>query len=270
MTRIKRKTLAALLLVVLMAAAAIAINLTTVGSASAIPNTDVPQITVLTHGLGGNAAHWSSTNGTGTAFAQDNDSLLQKLSTKAGGANLYRAATSGGNSPSYTLYADYGNTTATINSVSKHIIIVFESGSAGASNAVVYSEFRHMLNSVIARVQSLAGRAPKVNLIGHSRGGITNLLYALDYPENVHSMISLGTPFFGSDAAVSFGELVFGSSAGLTDINNASLYNSYYQRWVSGYESKYKNINSIAIGGDSAESSMPLRSACGNRRLATS
>ena len=94
------------------------------------------------------------------------------------------------------------------------------------------------------------GLNPKVNLIGHSRGGITNLIYALEYPQRVHSMISIGTPFFGSDAAESFGELIFPNAAGgIEDICDPEVYNGYYDDWNDGYESKYKNINSIAIAG---------------------
>lgn len=36
---------------------------------------------------------------------------------------------------------------------------------------------------------------------------------------------------------------------GINSIIDADTYNGYYNRWTSGYESKYKYINSIAIGG---------------------
>lgn len=175
---------------------------------------------------------------------------MDKLRLKGNDAYIFRAEGTGGNTPDYNLYSYYSNTEVTIQDASKHIIIVFESkDNSTASNAVVYSEFKYMLNAVIERVKTLnGGVTPKVNLIGHSRGGITNLQYALDHPENVHTMISIGTPYFGSVAAEKFGTLILSASDGLQDIINPQLYNSYYQRWTDGYESKYKNINSIAIG----------------------
>ena len=161
MTKVKQKLIAIVLLVVLTASVMITVNLTTLTSASADSGyKELPQITVLTHGLGGNAAHWSSSDGMGGQFAEDenNDSLIQKLSTKAGGANIYRAETSGGDTanPSYTLYSNYDNTTDNDEndngciSISQHIIIVFESLSPGVSNDVVYNEFKNMLDAVVA------------------------------------------------------------------------------------------------------------------------
>ena len=59
---------------------------------------EIPQITVLTHGLSSSASYWSNPNGNGAeTFAEDTDSLIYKLSEKAGGAYIYRAETSGGN-----------------------------------------------------------------------------------------------------------------------------------------------------------------------------
>lgn len=101
------------------------------------------------------------------------------------------------------LYENYSTNIVTITDVSKHIIIVFDSKSSGESNEVVYHEFENMLNDVIARVESLnpGNKKPKINLIGHSRGGLTNLEYALDYPEYVDSLISIGTPYFSAPVA---------------------------------------------------------------------
>ena len=252
-TKAKQRFTTIILIIVLAALASITIGLGTLMTAKAAIYTGAPQITVLTHGLGGRAKHWSSADGLGVTFAEDSDSLLYKLSEKAGGAKIYRAETRGGNysDPKYTLYENYGETVADINSVSKHIIIVFDSSNSTKSNDTVYVEFKYMLNDIIARVKELnpGKQSPKVNLIGHSRGGITNLQYALDYPQNVDSLISIGTPYFGSSAAESFGNILFGSSLGLDDICNESIYDGYYQRWTTGYESKYKDINSIAIGG---------------------
>ncbi len=253
LTNTKKRLVAIIVMIVIAATTLFTVKFSLTASAYAEPGyMEIPQITVLTSGLGGNAGHWSNKNGLGGEFAQDDDSLVTKLSYNAGGAFIYRAHTANGdsNSPTYTFYEGYGTNEKDINSVSKHIIIVFDSENSDKSNAVVYNEFKNMLKYVVARVKSLNnGKNPKVNLIGHSRGGITNLQYALDYPQNVDSLISIGTPYFGSEPAKSFGKLIVGESDGLNDIVNETVYNEYYKRWSEGYESKYKNINSIAIGG---------------------
>ena len=268
----RQRSIAIILAIVFIASAIVAINFAVPNKkALAVENDefmDTPQITVLTHGLGGGASHWSNTNGSGNNnFVEDADSLIYKLSEKAGGAYIYRAETNTATdandekhetySTSYTLYENYSKNSVTISDVSKHIIIVFDSKSSGESNEVVYHEFENMLNDVIARVKSLnpGNKKPKINLIGHSRGGLTNLEYALDHPEYVDSLISIGTPYFGAPVAeiavgIDFIKAKLTSNLnGINSIIDADTYNGYYNRWTSGYESKYKYINSIAIGG---------------------
>ena len=256
-TKVTQRAIAMALIIALITSIAITVNLFDFGNiALATENTEfmnIPQITVFTHGLSSRASYWSNPNGSGAdVFAEDQDSLVYKLSEKAGGADIYRAETKEGDigSPDYTLYSGYGDIEVDIDDISKHIIIVFDSQSSEESNDVVYAEFKNMLLDVINRVASLnpGNKKPKVNLIGHSRGGITNLQFALDYPEYVDSMISIGTPYFGSPLAEFAAPILFDVSEGLTDICDETVYNEYYERWNTGYESKYKEINSIAIG----------------------
>ena len=143
----RQRFVAIILAIVFIASAIVAINFAVQNKkALAVENDefmDTPQITVLTHGLGGGASHWSTANGTGSGgFAEDTDSLVYKLSEKAGGAYIYRAETNTATdandekhetySTSYTLYENYStNPAATdkcdcITDVSKHIIIVFD------------------------------------------------------------------------------------------------------------------------------------------------
>ena len=57
-----------------------------------------------------------------------------------------------------------------------------------------------MLSKIVYDVKFLnGGELPKINLIGHSRGGLTNLQYALDHPDLVAGLYSMGTPYFGTD-----------------------------------------------------------------------
>ncbi|MBR2322821.1 MAG: alpha/beta fold hydrolase [Clostridia bacterium] len=114
----------------------------------------------------------------------------------------------------------------------------------------MYEEFNYMLSKIVYDVKQLNnGVLPKINLIGHSRGGITNLMYALDHPDMVASMFSIGTPFFGSDSAsTEFGEM-FSGGDGLTDIVNRTVFTSYFHRWNDNYTRLYSNINVHALGG---------------------
>ena len=240
-----------------------------VSEQGAIPNAVVTEgnasITVLTHGLSGSALHWSNKNG---KFAPKDYSIIAKLSqayyNRTGKtANVYWAkmesATSfklipliQSNVDEEGIYDDEGSAVQYIQDATKHIIIVFESSgvASNGSNQQVYSEFNYMLSKIVYDVKCLNnGVLPKVNLIGHSRGGITNLQYALDHPALVESMYAIGTPFFGSSsAATMFGEM-FTEGVGREDIINRQLYSSYYERWNAGFTSYYSNINVHALGG---------------------
>jgi pimeloyl-ACP methyl ester carboxylesterase len=227
-----------------------------------------PQITVLTHGLGADASAWSND---GASFAKDNDSILSKLDTLAGGASLYWAKMVERNpSDSFYLYdlneqihePDYDKdfNVQKINDISKHIVVVFEAYApdyhvATGSNDAVYAEFEYMLNKICYDVWLLNGKLfPKINLIGHSRGGLTNLQYALNYPNLVDSVFSLGTPYFGSrsfDFAKAY-NISFGmdfNEQGYIDIGDKSLQDKYFNEWNNNYDSKYKHINYHALGG---------------------
>ena len=138
-----------------------------------------------------------------------------------------------------------------ITDISKHIIIVFQSSMPKEYNYKVYEEFNYMLSKIVYDVKQLNdGELPKINLIGHSRGGLTNLEYVLDHPRMVDSVFSLGTPYFGSDtASTELGKKFAKDSNGLDDIIDRNIYLSYFNRWNNGYSSLYSNINYHALGG---------------------
>ena len=238
-----------------------------------------PQITVLTPGLGGTAAHWSNAypdvhkNEKGedvTYFAYSEDSIIHQLYMKAGGdayvywAKMYNAENFNlydiikvddeTYKEDYEKYEDNLTEVVQIEDVSKPIIIVFESSNPVGGNDEVYYELNYMLSKVVYDVSlHNPGKAlPKVNLIGHSRGGITNLQYALDHPDLVDKLISLGTPYLGSEESLAFGEMILGWSEGLEDINTLSLTDGYLERWNSNYEWLYSDIDVTAIGAISS------------------
>ena len=242
-----------------------------------------PQITVFTHGIAdfNGASHWSNTypetfderdKGEQTHFAYDTDSLIHKLSEKAGGADIYWAKVNDGNTD-FDLYniggenivlygqdyymAEYEHklvSTVITNSVN-HIIIVFEASNGEDENDIVYDSFKMVMEDITEQVASL-NRAmrpdltgelkPRINLIGHSRGGMINLAYTLDHPEQADSLVSIGTPYFGS-WLYPIGKL-FMSSEALDDCCTEDKYMSYYERWNANRE-VYDSIRPVAIGG---------------------
>lgn len=226
---------------------------------------DHAQITVLTHGLKSNAGTWSNKFAAtlkNDSFAFDKDSLISKMVEEVGVANVYWACMSDYNKfELYDITAQTGqynktNPIEVVTDISKHIIIVFdaykrpEEYGSDESNANIYYQFNYMLSKIIYDVKiANGGILPKVNLVGHSRGGLTNLQYALDHPDLVSTLVSLDTPYFGSTTARLFGEIVMGGpSDGLDDILDADLYYGYNKRWNENYNALYKDIDVYAFG----------------------
>lgn len=127
-----------------------------------------------------------------------------------------------------------------------------ESDNENTLNGVFYNRFKNALNVVLAGIaEKQCGYLPKINLIGHSRGGIINLLYAHDYPEIVSNLISLGTPYMGSewaDAYVYFKKAINGSDNfvsydDMLDPNKPQ----YYAQFLDDIDD---DVNSLAIGFD--------------------
>ncbi len=246
---------------------------------------DKPQITVLTHGWGMAAGTWSNNycheietetedEDLGNEdiilptdpencipFSYDKDSIISRLNEEVNGANIFWAEMKGekfylfditGEKEQFSKYAEKYNhkKVEQITDISKHIVVVFQADDSGQSHNNIYYQFNYIISSIVNNVKVLnGGILPKLNLIAHSRGGITNMQYALDHPDLVASLISMGTPYFGSTTAKIAGALLFGNNNGLEDILNPELYYGYSNRWNTDYERLYKDINAVAIGG---------------------
>lgn len=219
------------------------------------PVTATPAITILTHGLGGSASHWS--NNSDSTFSYDNRSLIERLREK-NDANVYWAKMAGAsNFHFYTIDAldqlnhyDIINLTAltqfSTQTISKHIVIVFEAteDASSGSHDAMYNQFETMLISVVQDYGHVTdGIFPKINLIGHSRGGLTNMDFANHYPRLISDMYSIGTPFNGSNFGRInlFAQLIAGhidSEVGtaLYDINNVLLQNRLKSEWAANQQ----------------------------------
>lgn len=223
---------------------------------------DKPQITVLTHGWRMGAFSWSNDYNKENAeqykninptFAFDKDSLIERINDEVGGANIYWAKMAGDESfdlieissekqkESSEYSEDKEFIKDKVTDISKHIIVVFQAENESKSHNNVYYRFNYMLSNIVNDVKILnGGILPRLNLVAHSRGGITNMQYALDHPDLVASLISMGTPYFGSTTATVAGAALFGSDDGLEDIINPELYYGYSNRWNTNYERLYK------------------------------
>ena len=219
-----------------------------------------PAITVLTHGYGGNASHWS--NNYYGQFVYQEESLITKIVKKSNADVYYARCTSqtsfdllkcNWNSNFYFDADDYKNgivddsyiQVERINDVSKHIVVVFESQKPQNSNEYVYKEFENVVDSISLQYKSLTGKLPRINLVGHSRGGLTNIVYAAEHPYNVVDIYSLGTPYNGSTlggcdfclrmiAGVDSNEQL---PAGIHSIMNQEEIKSIRNKWNQAYKS---------------------------------
>ncbi|HEY8389871.1 MAG TPA: alpha/beta fold hydrolase [Clostridia bacterium] len=149
------------------------------------------EITILTPGVGGDASNWSN-NGT-PMFSEGTYTIVDKLKGLVGGT-FYRVNTRTNNGTvSYSIYKQYSYSTIELDDIdfAKHNIFIIESNSAEDYHSVVYKEFKAFLIDYLKK-----DPGAKVNLIGHSRGGLINLMYASEFPNNVSRLISIGTPYF--------------------------------------------------------------------------
>lgn len=248
-------------------------NMTSSGKNNEVVTTQSPQITVLTPGLNSGASVWSNSFG---KFNYDSESLISRLESlvdcyvywyrvdRYGNLKIYNISAQNENIKKgkmkneyeklgYEVYDEVKNFRITDNS--KHIIILFETDLNEGYNDIVYEHFNFAISKAVYDLRYLNnGVLPKINLIGHSRGGITNLQYALDHPDLVASMFSLGTPYLGSTSAMidyNFlgGLLGGGPGTGEEDIINPDMYLTYLNRWNNNYDRLYSKIDVHALGG---------------------
>lgn len=228
-------------------------------------------MTVFTHGVTGYASHWSN-DGSNDDFSYSKYSLITRLANMID-SNIYYVKFSDGTKDcviydvTKVLYQNLregnhsqvkystDNKINNITDVSKHSIVVFEASerSSNGLNDDVYTEFNYTISKLVLDIKKINnGKLPKINLIGHSRGGITNMQYALDHPDLVASMYSLGTPFAGSTTAsidyVFFDGETTGNKEVAGDITKEEVYMEYMNRWNNNYDRLYKDINVMALG----------------------
>lgn len=176
-----------------------------------------PMITFFTHGMAGDSGHWSNKlhreNGQYTTegcLNYDPDSVLEKITRSLPtGTQIYKlnitsdAVYYGRVRREQDIYAEYyGNR---ITDFSQHTLILLEMSSINPnindinmSHEVVYNHMHLLIDNVVKDFYNYAGKLPRINLIGFSRGGLINMDYAINHPKNVASLVSIATPYNGS------------------------------------------------------------------------
>ena len=244
--------------------------------------TQYASVNILTPGMGGNADHWLKTDPNNTShLIIDSDTLPYHLCfggdrvdhwgwpLENQGYNVFILSSSANDMKLYPLihHEDLGYFVKDCGAISnfsdvdltKQIVILYD-GFMGSndiqstntsdytSNEYIYSMFEDAVNRVVAGIaETQYGFLPRINLIGHSRGGLINLRYAYQYPKVVKNLISLGTPYVSSDWANVFVNATkiinsnFNAYDNMLFLPNAYLYSSYLSA-VSN------DVNSFAIG----------------------
>ncbi|MCR5350383.1 MAG: alpha/beta hydrolase [Acholeplasmatales bacterium] len=232
---------------------------------------DYPQITVFTHGWNGYACDWDSKF---SGDCVDENSVIYEYYNKYNYSNVFYAQfTDESNFNVYNVTYNYKNNfkidTTNITPVkdsfsaitdSKHSIIIFESDNSMIEHSYVYKQFNYMLSTAVLQYKKINnGKLPMINLVGHSRGGLTNLQYALDHPKLVKNMFSYDTPYLGTstgDLAIcsGFSQDIYSffenreSLIGIGDLTNKLIFGKFYSRWNDGYDEFYKDIDVFAYG----------------------
>lgn len=304
-----------------------------------------PSITVLIHGQGGSASHWSNAKyntdyNTGkddeeeflitNDFTYDEESLVEVLRNQAGGADVYLVSATSKyvdhdpneecpitktkskykgacgycrtqlsfklrkmdipdfseiekneseenekNSPSRKV-GDYVSSEPLqyLPSVDKHIILVFE-GSEGAiynSHWVFNDELHYALDKISFDYKALTGKIPVMNLIAHSRGGISAVSHAAGYTPglklgsvsgelntaknsyshkfNVKDVFTMGSPFFGTKLEDIGNKIMPGSIDNYSgqDILDEGLQKNIRNNWNSAVKEN-ENLQLYPIAG---------------------
>ncbi len=253
--------------------------------AGAEVSTEAPKVTFITAGLNSYPRTWSNNYGI-NEFAVRENSILKLLQQK-GECNIYVGkfySSSGFNlfkldKDNYALIEKNNNSeneetgiednddasanesniveNNKITDNSKHSLVLLHPYNPSGPNDYIYSQFDIMASTVVSALRELdpEHKFPRVNLIGHSRGGLTNLQYALDHPDLVDSVFSLGTPYVGStSASIDYHILdeighAITPNPGERDIIDPDIYFGYMNRWNDNYDNLYKNIKVHALGG---------------------
>ena len=139
----------------------------------------------------------------------------------------------------------------------KNIIIVYQDSinqkeeingsdvNVGIELALRYDEFHYIIDSICDAALTDTGSVPRLNLIGHSRGGLINMMYAIHHKYNVDLLYSLGTPYNGSSAA----SLRVALPSTVCQIESYDINNKHeiiQEKWNESNAWQYVNLKTIS------------------------
>lgn len=224
-----------------------------------------PSITVLTHGLGGYPSHWSNDSQL-QSIAFDSESIIEQIRyLDVANTEVFMIENGFKNKPldSFTITKLIVNTSINsytqdsynlaLTDLSRKIVIIFKSSDNSQHNIDDYHELDYIIDLFSYKYYLDYHFVPTVNLIGHSRGGLTNLRYLIEHPYNVDSYFSIDTPFWGSNfAQITPLMSLLGltntiNSDGGSDILNVTLQTELYNDFIALGDTK-NHINFHAIG----------------------
>ena len=235
---------------------------------------DRADMTVFVHGLGGYPMDWSN-DGSITAeytnlgnnhkqyisFTYDSDSLIDRIRAEYVECNVY-VLSELENENSELLFLKYsvenGDYVVSVPNqldFAEHCILVYDTCDAdkkvekqsGETDSqyyertktdTVYLRFKNTINEVVSLYKQANNNVePKMDLIGHSRGTIVNMKYAIEYPSRVRSMFAMGGIFNGTD----FGKRLNAVPA----LKTAFLSTSLGATFTNGFVVDMSNQNTI-------------------------
>lgn len=208
------------------------------------------QVTIFTHGLASSYKDWINPDTTrGGIVYENHDYLPFKLSDEVYYIDAYEKLLKF-HFPDENHYYLSGEGESI--DITKHIVLLYQGKNEGVyeSNDKAFEDFRGTIDNFLYSIYLQLGVMPKINLIGHSRGGIINLLYALTHPQVVSNLISVGTPYGGTRWAKAFDDFKYAIDpryvSGYKDLYDERLLRAYMRKWNTVKE-EYP-IDTLAIG----------------------
>lgn len=140
-------------------------------------------------------------------------------------------------------------------------IVLLYDDKGGKDNSGLYfsvedstRRFELSLSNVLCQIYNAQlGNLGKINLIGHSKGGITNLLFTTRHHNLVNNLISLGTPYNGSYWADPYNSIekitnVFDDNPNIGTMYDDLLDPNHPIEYSNLFNQRCLNVNSYALG----------------------
>lgn len=114
----------------------------------------------------------------------------------------------------------------------------------GIEQAMRYNEFHYIIDAITNASRLKHNQIPRINLIGHSLGGIINMMYANEHKYNVDSLVSLGSPYNGSWLGILSLKAKQSAILATHDIN--TKWNDVMSDWNNGGTGQFVNTTIVS------------------------